>query len=109
MALRTLCRRSSENTLQVAPLTFNLRMAAAEWEAGRTVIDFDISADSPLSSSDIRHQQHRAAYHKNSSNYCRRKELKPRSAYRLSHACTYHCSSIALSVAAYDLLQSLGI
>jgi hypothetical protein len=75
MALRALSRRSSENTLQVAPLTFNLRMAAAEREASRTVIDFNVCADSSLSIGGIRHQQCRAAYHEKSGDDCRGKEL----------------------------------
>jgi hypothetical protein len=48
VALHTLRRRSSENALQVAPLTYHLRMAATEREAGAAVIDFDICADTPL-------------------------------------------------------------
>lgn len=42
MALHTLRRRSSKNALQVAPLAHDLRVAAAEREAGATVIEFDI-------------------------------------------------------------------
>lgn len=42
MALHTLGRRSSKYALQVAPLAHNLRMAAAEREAGAAVIDLDI-------------------------------------------------------------------
>jgi hypothetical protein len=42
MALHTLSRCSSKNALQVTPLTHDLRMAAAEREAGAAVVDFDI-------------------------------------------------------------------
>ena len=62
MALHALRRRSSKNALQVAPLAHDLRMAAAEREAGAAVIDFNICADTPLGKSDIRHQQGHAAY-----------------------------------------------
>ena len=42
MALHTLRRRSSKNALQVAPFAYDLRVAAAEREAGAAVIDLDI-------------------------------------------------------------------
>ena len=42
VALHTLRRRSSIYALQVAPLAHNLRVAAAEREAGAAVIDLDI-------------------------------------------------------------------
>jgi hypothetical protein len=42
MALHTLRRRSSKNTLQVAPLAHDLRVTAAEREAGAAVIALDI-------------------------------------------------------------------
>jgi hypothetical protein len=42
MTLHTLRRRSSKNALQVASLAHDLRMAAAEREAGAGVIDFHI-------------------------------------------------------------------
>jgi hypothetical protein len=105
MALRALSRRSSKNSLQVAPLTFDLRMTASEWKASRTVIDFNVCADSSLSIGGIRHQQHRATYHEKSRDYCRGKELKPRPAYRLSYSCTCHYNSIALGVDAYYFLH----
>jgi hypothetical protein len=54
VALHTLRRRSSKNALQVAPLTYDLRMAAAEREASAAVIDFNICADTPLGKSGIR-------------------------------------------------------
>jgi hypothetical protein len=42
VTLHTLGRRSSKNALQVTPLAYNLRVAAAEREAGAAVIDLDI-------------------------------------------------------------------
>ena len=42
MALHTLRRCPSKNTLQVAPLAHDLRMAAAEREACTAVVEFDI-------------------------------------------------------------------
>ena len=42
MALHALGRRSSKYALQVAPLAHDLRVAAAEREAGAAVIDLDI-------------------------------------------------------------------
>ena len=42
MALHTLRRRSSEYALQVAPFAYDLRVAAAEREAGATVIDLNV-------------------------------------------------------------------
>jgi hypothetical protein len=42
MALHALRRRSSKNSLQVAPLAHDLRVTAAEREAGAAVIDFDV-------------------------------------------------------------------
>ncbi len=42
MALHALRRRSSKNSLQVAPLAHDLRMPAAEREAGAAVVDFDV-------------------------------------------------------------------
>ena len=42
MALHTLSRRSSKNALQMAPLAHNLRVTAAEREAGAAVIDFNV-------------------------------------------------------------------
>jgi hypothetical protein len=42
VALHALGRRSSKYALQVAPLTHDLRVAAAEREAGAAVIDFDV-------------------------------------------------------------------
>ena len=62
MALHTLRGGSPKNTLNVATLTINLRMAAGEREAGGTVIDFNVRADTPLSRRGIWHQQRRAAY-----------------------------------------------
>ena len=68
MALHTLRRRAAKNALQVAPLTYHLRMAAAERETGAAVIDFDIRADTPLGKSGIRRQQSKAAYRQKSGN-----------------------------------------
>jgi hypothetical protein len=49
MALHTLRRRPSENALQVAPFTHDLRVAAAKLEAGAAVIEFDVgTACTPL-------------------------------------------------------------
>jgi hypothetical protein len=42
VALHTLRRRSSKYALQVAPLAHDLRVAAAELEAGAAVIEFDV-------------------------------------------------------------------
>jgi hypothetical protein len=42
VALHTLRRRSSKNALHVAPLAYDLRVAAAEWEAGAAVVKFDV-------------------------------------------------------------------
>jgi hypothetical protein len=42
MALHTLRRRASKYALQMAPLAHDLRMAAAELEAGTAVIEFDV-------------------------------------------------------------------
>ena len=42
MALHTLRRRSSKDALQMAPLAYDLRMAAAELEAGTAMIEFDV-------------------------------------------------------------------
>ena len=44
VALHTLRRRSSKNALHVAPLAYDLRVAAAEWEAGAAVVKFDVRA-----------------------------------------------------------------
>ena len=41
MTLHTLRRRSSKDSLQVASLAHNLRVAAAEREAGTAVIEFE--------------------------------------------------------------------
>jgi hypothetical protein len=85
VALHTLRRRSSENALQVAPLTHDLRMAAAEREASAAVIDFNICADTPLGKSGIRHQQGRATYRQKSSNNCPGKEPTSHPASQLCH------------------------
>ena len=61
MALHTLRRRSSKNTLQVAPLAHHLRVTATEREAGAAVIDLNVRADTSLGGRGIRHQQHHAA------------------------------------------------
>jgi hypothetical protein len=42
MALHALRRRSSKYALQVAPLAHDLRVAAAEREAGTAVVEFDV-------------------------------------------------------------------
>ena len=42
MALHALPRRSSKYALQVASFTHDLRVAAAECEAGTAVIEFDV-------------------------------------------------------------------
>lgn len=42
MTLHTLRRRASKDALQMAPLAHDLRMAAAELEAGTAVIEFDV-------------------------------------------------------------------
>jgi len=42
VALHTLGRSSSKHALHVAPLAHNLRVAAAEREAGAAVIEFDV-------------------------------------------------------------------
>jgi len=42
MALRTLRRGSSKNTLHVAPLAHDLCVAAAERETGAAVVDFHV-------------------------------------------------------------------
>jgi hypothetical protein len=90
MALHTLRWRSSENALQVAPLARDLRMTAAEREAGAAVIDFDIRADTSLGRSGIRHQQHRAAYRQKPGNNRPGKEPAPWPASQLSHSCIRH-------------------
>jgi hypothetical protein len=95
MALHTLCRRSSKNALQVAPLTRDLRVAPAEREAGTAVIDFDIRADTPLGRSGIRHQQDRAAYRQKPGNNCPDKEPTSWPARQLSHSCICHCGTFA--------------
>lgn len=84
MALHALRRRSSKNALQVAPLAHDLRMAAAEREAGAAVIDFNICADTPLGKSGIRHQ-HRAPYGQKSGNYRPGKKPASRPTIRLCH------------------------
>ena len=48
MALRTLRRRSSKNALHVAPLAYNLCVAACEREAGAAMIEFDVGATRPI-------------------------------------------------------------
>lgn len=85
MALHTLRRCSSENTLQVAPLTHDLRMAAAERETGTAVIDFNICADTPLGKNGIRRQQGRAAHRQKSSNNCPGNEPTSHPAIQLCH------------------------
>ena len=87
MTLHTLRRRSSKNALQVAPLAHDLRVAAAEREAGAAVIDFDIRADTSLGRSGIRHQQHRAAYRQKPGNNRPGKEPTSCPASQLSHSC----------------------
>ena len=69
----------------MAPLTHNLRMAAAEREASAAVIDFNICADTPLGKSGIRRQQGRAAYRQKSSNNCPGKEPTSCPATQLRH------------------------
>ena len=90
--MHTLRRRSSKNALQVAPLAHDLRVAAAEREAGAAVIDFDICADTPLGKSGIRHQ-HRAAYGQESSNNCPGKEPTSYPASQLRHFYICHRST----------------
>ena len=85
MALHALRRRSSKNALQVAPLAHDLRMAAAEREAGAAVIDFNIRADTSLGRSGIRHQQHRAAYRQKPDNNRPGKKPASRPTIRLCH------------------------
>ena len=62
VTLHTLRGSSPKDTLQVAALTVDLRMAAGEWKAGAAVIDFNVRAAASLGRHIIRHQQHRAAY-----------------------------------------------
>jgi len=50
MALHTLRRRSTKNSLHVASLAHNLSMPAAEWETGGAVIDFDVGTIASLGS-----------------------------------------------------------
>jgi hypothetical protein len=86
MALHTLRRRSSKYALQVASLARDLRVTAAELEAGAAVIDFNIRADTSLGRSGIRHQQHRAAYRQKSGNDCPGKEPMSCPASQLNHS-----------------------
>jgi hypothetical protein len=85
VALHTLRRRAAKNALQMAPLTHNLRMAAAERETGAAVIDFDIRADTPLGKSGIRRQQGKAAYRQKSSSNCPDKKPASCPANQLCH------------------------
>jgi hypothetical protein len=87
VALHTLRRRSSKNALQVAPLTHDLRMTAAEREASAAVIDFNICADTPLGKSGIRRQQSRATYRQKSTNNCPGKEPTSCPAKHSTHSC----------------------
>ena len=48
VALHTLRRRATKNTLYVASLTHNLSVSAAERKTGGTVIDFDIGTITSL-------------------------------------------------------------
>jgi hypothetical protein len=86
MALHTLRRRSSKDTLQMAPLAHDLRVAATEREAGAAVIDFDIRADTSLGRSGIRHQQRRAADRQKPGNNCPDKEPTSCPASQLGHS-----------------------
>jgi len=61
MALHTLHRRSSKNALQVAPLAHDLRVTAAEREAGTAVIDFDVGTTRTILSRNLaRHHEAKA-------------------------------------------------
>jgi hypothetical protein len=93
MALHALRRRSSKNALQVAPLAHDLRVTAAEREAGAAVIDFNVRADTSLGRSGIWHQQHRAAYRQKPGNNCPGKEPMSCPASQLSHSCIRHCGT----------------
>jgi hypothetical protein len=103
VALHTLRRRSSKNALQVAPLTHDLRMAAAEREASAAVIDFNICADTPLGKNGIRRQQGRAAYRQKSSNNCPGNEPTSYPASQLRHFCICHWSTTVASASILSL------
>jgi len=77
----------------MAPLTHDLRMAAAKREAGATVIDFNICADTPLSKSGIRRQQGNAACRQKPDNNCPGKKPMSCQARRLRHSCIPHCAA----------------
>jgi hypothetical protein len=94
MALHTLRRRSSKNALQMAPLAHDLRVTAAEREAGAAVIDLNVRADTSLGRRGIRHQQHRAAYRQKPGNNGPGKEPTSSPAGQLSHFCIRLVSAI---------------
>jgi len=93
MTLRTLRRGSTKDALKVAPLAHDLRVPAGERKSRRTVIDFDVCADTSLGRSGIRHQQHRAAYRQKPGNNCPGKEPTSCPASQLSHSYICHCGT----------------
>ena len=93
MTLRTLRGGSTKDALKVAPLAHDLRMAAAERKSRRTVIDFDVCADTSLGRSSIRQQQHRAAYRQKPGNNRPGKEPMSCPASQLSHSSIRRCGT----------------
>lgn len=88
VALHTLGWSSPKDTLEVAALTVDLRVAPAEREAGAAVIDFDARAATSLGRCGLRHQQHRAAYHQKHGNNCPGKDPMSCQARDPDHSCT---------------------
>jgi len=90
VALHTLRGGSPKDALQVTPLAHNLRVPAAEREAGAAVIDSDIRAVRSLGRRRLLHQQHRAAYRQKPGNNCPSKEPMSCQASHPSHSCIRH-------------------
>lgn len=93
VALHTLRGGSPKDALHVTPLAHNLRVPAAEREAGAAVIDSDIRAVRSLGRRGLRHQQHRAAYRQKPENNCPGKEPMSCQASHPSHSCIRHCTT----------------
>jgi hypothetical protein len=95
VALHTLGGSAPKDTLKMAALTVDLRMAAGEGEAGAAMIDFNLRAANSLGKQSIRHQQHRAAQKQKPGDNGPGKALFSCQASHRSRSCSRHCAATA--------------